>query len=212
MNKTKGLIVIKCLTGLHIGQGNEGIQIGGIDSPVIKSPSNNLPYIPGSSLKGKLRCLLEVEGKGESGEVYKETSGAINNVFGPTAEYLKANKDNEDFIETPTRAIFRDLKLSADDEQKFLTGIITNEVKTEIKIDRDTGKTVNGALRFIERVPPDVKFVGEVILRHWDEADFKASKALLEQGIQLLNNDYLGGSGSRGYGAVEVTIEWQENA
>jgi len=50
---------IKLESGLHIGAGNDEIHIGGIDSPVIKNPLTNVPYIPGSSLKGKMRCLLE---------------------------------------------------------------------------------------------------------------------------------------------------------
>lgn len=210
MEKQNLKISIKCLTGLHIGQGNEGIQIGGIDSPVIKNPSNNLPYIPGSSLKGKLRCLLEVEGKADNKTPFGEKSDEINNLFGASVEYLKSKKEDKNFKETPTRTIFRDLKLSADDEKKFSTGIINNEVKTEIKIDRATGKTANGALRFIERVPPEVKFEGEIIIRYINQEDLALSKKILQQGIALLNNDYLGGSGTRGYGAVDVTIDWGE--
>lgn len=48
-----------CETGLHIGGTAEGFEIGGLDSPVIKDRLSDYPYIPGSSLKGKLRHLLE---------------------------------------------------------------------------------------------------------------------------------------------------------
>ncbi|WP_297499767.1 type III-A CRISPR-associated RAMP protein Csm3, partial [Thermococcus sp.] len=51
---------IKALTGLHIGSQRDVSEIGGIDNPVIKDPHTGLPYIPGSSLKGKLRSLFEV--------------------------------------------------------------------------------------------------------------------------------------------------------
>ena len=53
----KGKIVLK--TGLHIGAGSDEIHIGGIDTPVVKDPLKGWPYIPGSSLKGKIRTLLE---------------------------------------------------------------------------------------------------------------------------------------------------------
>ena len=50
---------IEIVTGLHIGGNNDEIKIGGIDNPVIKNPLTNEPYIPGSSLKGKIRSLIE---------------------------------------------------------------------------------------------------------------------------------------------------------
>ena len=52
-----GLIELK--TGLHIGTSQETLEIGGMDNPVIRDPLTREPYIPGSSLKGKLRSLLE---------------------------------------------------------------------------------------------------------------------------------------------------------
>ena len=55
----KGKIV--CETGLHIGGITEGVEIGGVDLPVIRDSLTEIPYIPGSSLKGKLRHLLEWE-------------------------------------------------------------------------------------------------------------------------------------------------------
>jgi len=50
---------IELVSGLHIGSGNTEMHIGGTDNPVIKNPVNNQPYIPGSSLKGKMRSLME---------------------------------------------------------------------------------------------------------------------------------------------------------
>ena len=49
---------IKVLTGLHIGGPTTGLNIGGVDNIVIKDAKGK-PYIPGSSLKGKMRSLLE---------------------------------------------------------------------------------------------------------------------------------------------------------
>lgn len=50
---------LRCITGLHIGGTDEGFEIGGMDNPVIKDPITGFPYIPGASLKGKMRSLLE---------------------------------------------------------------------------------------------------------------------------------------------------------
>ena len=62
MKLYKKLIIrgtLKCLTGLHIGASKETAEIGGVDLPVVRRKDNNEPFIPGSSLKGKIRCLLE---------------------------------------------------------------------------------------------------------------------------------------------------------
>lgn len=51
---------IKLETGLHIG-GDEGvIEIGGNDNPIVRDISTGNPYIPGSSLKGKMRVSKKV--------------------------------------------------------------------------------------------------------------------------------------------------------
>ena len=58
-NITKLTGQIELLSGLHIGSGNTEIHIGGTDNPVITNPITQQPYIPGSSIKGKMRSLLE---------------------------------------------------------------------------------------------------------------------------------------------------------
>lgn len=200
MKKVMKKIEIEILTGIHIGAGNDAVQIGGVDSSVIKDPVSSLPYIPGSSLKGKIRCLLETEGG------YSEKDDTINAYFGPTSEYLKTKKDDKEFDQKPTRLIFRDLQMSDEDKEKFNSGEITTEFKTEIVIDRSKGTAKDGGLRSIERVPPTVKFNGEILIRYFD-GELDNIIAVLSKGIELLNNDYLGGSGSRGYGAVKVTLK-----
>lgn len=52
-----GIITLK--TGLHIGGTNASLNIGGPDNFVVRNPIDNIPYIPGSSLKGKMRALVE---------------------------------------------------------------------------------------------------------------------------------------------------------
>lgn len=200
MKKIERKIEIEILTGLHIGAGNDAVQIGGVDSSVIKDPVTSLPYIPGSSLKGKIRCLLETEGK------YNPLDDTINDYFGPTSDYLKSKKDDKDYKQKPTRFIFRDLFLDDNDKEKFLTGEINTEFKTEIVIDRTKGTAKDGGLRTIERVPPSIKFIGEILIRY-ENGELEKLEKVLNEGIDLLNNDYLGGSGSRGYGAVKVKIK-----
>lgn len=200
MKKTVKKIEIKILTGLHIGAGNDTVQIGGVDSSVIKDPISNLPYIPGSSLKGKIRCLLETEGK------FNVLDETINDIFGPTNDFLKSKKNDKVYSQKPTRLIFRDLNLCEEDKNKFLSGEINTEFKTEIVIDRSKGTAKDTGLRSIERVPPSIKFEGEILIRHF-ENELENIENILNQGIDLLNNDYLGGSGSRGYGAVKVTLK-----
>lgn len=186
MEKKKIQVVIKVLTGLHIGVGNDKPEIGGIDNQFIKDPISKLPYIPGSSLKGKIRNLLHTESK-----LFNE-------------EVIDLCFEGDD--KSPTRFIFRDLKLSDDFEKKYSDGTFQTEVKTEIKIDRTTGTAVGGALRTTERIPPQTEFRGEILMRYLDENELKLYKSVIEEGIKLLNNDYLGGSGSRGYGAVQITL------
>jgi CRISPR-associated protein Csm3 len=197
MNKQIVDIKITVLTGLHIGIGGDKAQIGGIDNPVIKDPVSKLPYIPGSSLKGKLRCLLETEHSNED-------DFSINNFFGPTTNFL--NKKLPGFSESSSRIIFRDVFLTDDLIKKFESGEWQLEAKTEIKIKRSTGTAESGALRTSERVPPSSIFVGSILVRYNEKKAGELVKILelLKTSIGLLSKDALGGSGSRGYGAVKV--------
>lgn len=187
MLKKKFKIRIKVVTGLHIGIGSDKPEIGGVDNPFIKDPISKLPYIPGSSLKGKLRSLLETE----ANDSFK--TEVIGIAFG--------GDDN-----SPTRFIFRDVNLLQEHKDLFLSGKYQTEIKTEIKIDRKTGTATPGALRTTERIPPTIEFEGEILVRSINEVDEKLNISLLQKAIELLNNDYLGGSGSRGYGAVDVSL------
>lgn len=187
MKKKSYKITVEVATGLHIGIGSDRPEIGGVDNPFIKDPISKLPYIPGSSLKGKLRSLIEVESDEFQDDEIKRNFGGSE--------------------EEPTRFIFRDLKLTPEWENKYKTGQVQTEIKTEIKIDRKTGKAAPGALRSTERIPPQTVFVGDVLIRYKNDEELSAIKKMLDKALELLNNDYLGGSGSRGYGAVKTTLE-----
>lgn len=223
MNKTSFRLKIIIKTGLHIGSGNDKVQIGGVDSEVIKDPITKLPYIPGSSLKGKIRCLLETESPNyPEGELNPD----LNKFFGINVPYKKKmdeenkerDKKKEEPIEyeTPTRIIFRDLHLSEgykidnkviNYRKEFLEGKLTTEFKSEISIDRKKGTVTAAGPRTIERVPPQVVFEGDILIRYENDNELKDIKNVLKEGLELLKNDYLGGSGSRGYGAIAYEIE-----
>jgi CRISPR-associated protein Csm3 len=202
---------ITLVTGLHIGGSKDNIEIGGIDSPVIKiATDKGKPYIPGSSLKGKMRCLLEqTKGKLLGGDL------EINSVFGYTDD------------KSISKILVRDAYLR--EESVLLLENCQNldtqytENKYENKIDRHSGTTIKGGIRQIERIPAGVSFDVEFIVNVWEtesgNIDEDLSLTLLQKGINALENDYLGGSGSRGYGQIKFgelkyshadeTTEWK---
>jgi CRISPR-associated protein Csm3 len=190
----KGTITLE--TGLHIGGSKSSLDIGGLDSPVIKTPQG-VPYIPGSSLKGKIRSLLGLK---EGSLDVKDDSLTLKKMFG-----YADNIGGE-----ISRLIFRDAIL---DEADFKTVFTDNdaildteytEAKYENTIDRKSGTTKKGGLRQIERVPAGSKFKFEIVVNIFD-TDKEDIVGKLKEGIKLLENNYLGGSGSRGYGKVKIT-------
>lgn len=183
---------MELITGLHIGGNKENVEIGGVDNPVIRRSIDNVPYIPGSSLKGKMRSLLEqISGAAEIGN-----NDAVNDLFG------FAKKD------LSSKLIVRDAYLTENSmnmlNESEYTDMPYSEVKFENTIDRVKGKADNP--RQTERVPAGVFFNVEFIINVWDtDQDGITSLNLLKKGIKALENDYIGGSGSRGYGQVRFT-------
>lgn len=194
---------LKCLTGLHIGGTDEGFEIGGLDNPVIKDPITGYPYIPGSSLKGKLRSLLEWAEKADS-IIRKDRSGILVGVpcdcggcdvciiFGCSASI----KEKE-----PTRLAVRDSfpKPATIEEWKALfSENIFTEIKTENAIDRLTS---SANPRTMERVPAGSVFEVEMTYDLYKKDDKKRMQKLFEA-MALLEDSFLGGGGSRGSGKV----------
>lgn len=213
MKKLK--VTLTTMTGLHIGGGQGGVAIGGLDDAFIRDPSTKLPYIPGSSIKGKIRCLLELnEGKyGDKGGPCDCGNCEICRVFGHTHQKEEKGKDEKKNGTGPTRILVRDAKLREDSEKKFIDSDSSPmEVKTEIQIDRQTGTSKSG-LRTQERVPPGYFFEFDIIYRDFlakDDDERKEDVALIIKGLGFLKDDALGKSGSRGYGQIdypEETIE-----
>lgn len=198
---------IRVVTGLHIGGSKEEIRIGETDNPIIRHPVSNLPYIPGSSLKGKIRTLLEwhLDKVHEKGDVHacEESDCPICRIFGTSSQQNEAG---------PGRALFRDCTLTAESEEELVKlqkekGLMYIEEKTENVIDRLTGRTKKGGLRQMERVPSGTVFHFHLDYRVFDTGD-KGKKDeeqfnVVLKGLKLLQSDALGGSGSRGYGKIE---------
>ncbi len=212
IKKLNGKIVLK--SGLHIGSGNMEMHIGGTDNPVIKHPHTLEPYIPGSSLKGKVRSLMELasglvpyaEDNGGlvtakvlnklQDESLKKEAQAILKIFGSGG----ADAD-EDHGLGPTRVSFSDCYLDEDWKKKAqVNRWQLTEVKSENKINRITGTALHP--RFIERVPEGTVFNFSLTFKILDESDEELFKKILN-GLKLLEMDTLGGSGSRGYGSIK---------
>ncbi len=245
-------------TGLHIGGGGESLDIGGLDKPVIRDPLTRRPYLPGSSIKGKLRSILErLEGKPmnrKGAGVYRYESddledgyteidqqvikfmGArtcpVSRIFGSTGVncWIKTSivtaqrldpvsnpprtrnnlEGNEEYTyvkgrNSPARLIVRDCHLmptSAEKLENINTGLYMTEWKFENGLDRITAAANP---RQIERVPAGSEFNFELVYTVEDEDLNQARHDLknLLRAILILEDDALGGHGSRGYGKVK---------
>lgn len=191
----EGTISLK--TGLHIGGTNETMSIGGLDKFVVRNPINNKPYIPGSSLKGKMRSLIELKygcfSEGKTNGPSDDKTSVSGKLFGVGAG-SKAS--------LPSRLIVRDAELDTSNEDIFKNcDLLYTESKTEVSIDRITANSVP---RTIERVPAGAKFKLNMVLNIFEGENEAELKSILKEAIELLENDYLGGNGSRGYGQVEL--------
>ena len=188
---------LRLLSGLHIGASNESVDIGGVDRLLVRRPDNGEPYIPGSSLKGKIRSLLEqTRGAAEVGD-----DTTVNDLFGNVNNKGKENR--------ASRLIVRDAYLTRESEQDLKQSKYTDYPYTEIKFENtiDRVKGTAGNPRKTERVPVGSVFQIKFVVNIWSDESEKSHIDLLREGLQLLEADYLGGSGSRGYGQVKIDID-----
>lgn len=194
---------IECLTGLHIGGSKDKFEIGGVDNPVIRDPKTNYPFIPGSSLKGKMRTLLEFDlglvkddGNGKYPPSNKEP---VATIFGSSAEEKQ---------DGPTRLIVRDA-FPSDETIEIWKSLDTelnySEYKAENTIDRMTSAANP---RFIERVVKGSIFEFEMTFSIYDKDKDKAKEYFqhIIQSLKLLEHSALGGGGSRGNGQIKINI------
>ena len=202
----KNITGVICLrSGLHIGASKDTVEIGGLDQPVIKDPVTNAPYIPGSSLKGKLRSLLEtsvfMKNPATREHVMKGSPCACGQkgcpactIFGSHAAPQKCAPDLG-----PSRLLMRDAYLDEHYMDLFRQGMLPMEVKTENIINRVKGVAEHP--RPLERVPAGTCFALNMAFRVYEGDDEK----LLDwvwKGLKLMQLDALGGGGSRGNGQV----------
>ncbi|MCH9739334.1 MAG: type III-A CRISPR-associated RAMP protein Csm3 [Epsilonproteobacteria bacterium] len=224
MKIVKLLGEINLLSGLHIGGGDDTMKIGGIDNGVIKDVNSDKPYIPGSSLKGKMRSLLEWNcgvvnlqrnSADESGKpltskhIFKDDGSFYDPAYSDKLLLLQAetllklfgDKEGKFGI---TRISVGDCSLIEDEKQ------VISEAKYENVIDRQKGTAQHP--RQTERVPAGVSFRYDIRLKILDSSEEELLKAMVKQGMELVENDYLGGNGSRGYGRVLFSnkSEWVE--
>jgi CRISPR-associated protein Csm3 len=194
------------LTGLHIGAGDGFSAIGATDKSVVRDPLTKLPVIPGTSLKGKVRTLLSRQYGADEGKFSSEPKKDhqhVRRLFGDTEEFMTG------------RLAFRDTRLANKDELEARGAKTLTEVKFENTINRVTA-VANP--RQMERVIPGSEFAFSLVyevsfgtpgkgrvpsLPSSDEIveDFNA----IVRGLTLLELDYLGGSGTRGYGQVKFS-------
>lgn len=201
-------------TGLHIGGSKTSLDIGGVDLNVIKSPGG-VPFIPGSSLKGKLRTLLaRIEGSMgvtnkdvDPGELSDEgmSKAHIREIFGmPGDETVDKKNKGELKPQQATRLLVRDADLDeADFKSQFNNAEMDMEysdVKWENRIDRKTGTAKDP--RQLERVPAGARFNFEIVYDVYNDDKTTDHLTYLRTAMRLLEGDYLGGQGSRGYGKI----------
>jgi CRISPR-associated protein Csm3 len=224
---------IQTLTGLHIGGSDTKIGIGGVDKTVIRDPITNRPYIPGSSLKGKMRSLLEkyygLEQNQRIGDGFIHSCQDSDEKTYPDCPVCPVfGLPGERKFATPTRLVVRDVHLSeasaAELSAAARTDLPFTEVKTEVSIDRVTSAANP---RQMERVPAGVVFGGtrtvspngqekkvpqpaELVYTIYEGEGCDPGKDVdnlrnLVTGLRLLEDDYLGGLGSRGAGKVSLS-------
>lgn len=188
---------IEVITGLHIGGSSSTMNIGETDLNVIKSPANGEPIIPGSTLKGKLRAILA---KLEGSDNVDRDSNMIKTIFGyPKTKQKSGSNESREYL---SRLIVRDSFLTNGD--KLLQWEMENsytEIKWENTINRISGSAKDP--RQLERVPKGAEFHYEMVLDVYDKDKDKGYLNNVKNAMKLLEDDYIGGSGTRGYGKIK---------
>ena len=218
---------VHVVTGLHVGGAGGKVEIGGVDSPVIRDPLTGQPYLPGSSVRGKMRSLVErIYGREQNQSIgqgvrihsllskdkkFQTLNGAVDldkyhaafridetvSIFGVTGD---------EPVPHPTALVVRDAKLgteSAEHLKKAATDLPYTEVKWEATIDRVTSAATP---RQIERVPAGAVFAGlEMIYNIYEQSNLDHFSVLFKA-LSLVEEDYLGGLGARGSGKVRFEL------
>jgi CRISPR-associated protein Csm3 len=223
---------ITCQTGLHIGAGKGSLEIGGADNPVVKD-AFGIPYIPGSSLRGRLRSLLEQtlglavpselvflsKRRGQEVRIHQSDrpDDEICILFGRNSgrmEKVGGGEATESSVATPARLTVYDAPLMVDSISPQMRENLDDElteVKSENAVDRITSQANP---RTLERVPAGARFRFRMVLDVLCAED-KPLLARVVEGLRLLEDDALGGGGSRGSGRISFTglsLTWRGKA
>jgi CRISPR-associated protein Csm3 len=220
---------LHCETGLHVGAGKGSLEIGGADNPVVKDAYGR-PYVPGSTLRGRIRALLEqatgmaVPGelvfisrrKGQEVRIHQSDrpDDEICILFGRSPGRMEkvGGGDIDSSYATPARLSVFDAPLvpeSITPQMRENLDDELTEVKSENAIDRITSQANP---RTLERVPAGARFQARMVLDILCPED-GVLPGLLLQGIRLLEDDTLGGGGSRGSGRVRfanLRLTWRD--
>jgi CRISPR-associated protein Csm3 len=181
--------VLEVKTGMHIGGSSAFAAIGAVDAPIIKDVRSNLPMIPGSSLKGKMRTLLAKEYNETLANKPDDDAECLTRLFGSS---------KKGSVKT-SRILISDMIMSNKDELRAYGLQSMTEIKFENTINRATG-VANP--RQIERAVRGSRFDLDIIYEVEKENEILEDITILAEGMKLLQYDYLGGNGSRGYGKV----------
>ena len=193
---------IEALTGLRIGGSSNIIEIGGNDNPIIRNPQNNEPYIPGSSLKGKMRSLLEWN-KGKvsgDGKVHSciEVDCPICKIFGRGAEDAKRASSG------PTRITVRDAYLVEESRKRLQRMKGIQGTDTEMKYENSINRLDSSANhRNVERVPAGTKFEFNITCKIFSDDNEDEIIKDIYSGMKLISLDGVGGGISRGNGQIK---------
>ncbi len=196
---------IRVITGLHIGGSKDNLEIGGLDQPIIKHPLTKEPYIPGSSIKGKMRSLLEnyyfIDR--EQTRKFVAEKGApcgCGEPDCPACKIFGTSSDKKSAELGSTRIIVRDAVLTEQFRTKFAKGELPMEEKYENVIHRVKGTADHP--RPLERVPAGVEFDFSISFKEF-EGDDAALLNYVYKGLKMIELDALGGNSSRGCGQVK---------
>lgn len=196
-NAIRGKIIIQgdltIKTGMHIGGGSDYAPIGAVDSPFIRDSLTQEPIIPGSSLKGKIRTLLaRYRSEEHIVNSIDKDDDVIKRLFGSTKP------------QTISRLQFQDLFISEETKLLF-ESIDTDTYMGEVKFENTINRVTSVAMpRQIERVPAGTKFAFKLVYTLIDKDEAEEDLQTLRTGLELLQLDYLGGHGTRGYGRISI--------
>ena len=203
---------IECLTGLHIGGSKDKLEIGGVDSPVLRDPFTRQPYIPGSSIKGRLRALLEyglnVVNNEKDNEGKPSEDPKIVSLFGTSAD---DNEPNDVEHKGPTPLIVRDCQADAATVEMW-DNLDSELLFTEYKAENTINRITSAANpRFLERVVAGSVFDFEMVYTVMDYGEnyletVNENLKHLFYGMRMVEDNSLGKSGSRGYGKVRFKL------